>query len=83
MNIGRDMAGTMTNTLILAFIGSGLTMIIYLYSLGLQPFQLYPSAYVATELISGLAASVGMILAIPFTALVSSLFLGRKQTISR
>ena len=78
MNIGRDMVGTMTNTLILAFLGSALTMIIYLYSLGLQPFQLYP-AYVAIELISGLAASVGMILAIPLTTLVSSLFLAKRK----
>ena len=44
MNIGRDMVGTMTNTLILAFLGSGLTLIIYLYSLGLDPHQLISSA---------------------------------------
>lgn len=79
MNIGRDMVGTMTNTLILAFLGAGFTLIIYLYSLGLQPFQLYPSAYVAIELISGVASSVGMILAIPLTAIISALLLkGRK-----
>ena len=40
MNIGRDMVGTMTNTLILAFLGSGFTLILYLYSLGLSPRQL-------------------------------------------
>ena len=40
MNIGRDMVGTMTNTLILAFLGSGLSFIIYRYSLGLDPRQL-------------------------------------------
>ena len=34
-NIGRDMVGTMTNTLILAFLGSGFTLMIYLYSLDL------------------------------------------------
>ena len=79
MNIGRDMVGTMTNTLILAFLGAGFTLIIYLYSLGLQPFQLYPSAYVAIELISGVASSVGMLLAIPLTAIISALLLkGRK-----
>ena len=72
MNIGRDMVGTMTNTLILAFLGSGFTMIIYLYSLGLSRYQLLPSAYVAIELISGLASSIGMILAIPLTALIGA-----------
>ena len=80
MNIGRDMVGTMTNTLILAFLGSGLTLIIYLYSLHLQPFQLYPSSYVALELISGVASSIGMVLSIPVTALLSAFLLGRKKT---
>ncbi|MCR5664053.1 MAG: YibE/F family protein [Oscillospiraceae bacterium] len=77
MNIGRDMVGTMTNTLILAFIGSSFMLTIYLYSLGLSFYNLAPSAYVAVELISGVASSAGMILAIPLTALVSALLLGR------
>ncbi len=72
MNIGRDMVGTMTNTLILAFLGSGFTLILYLCSLGLSRYQLLPSAYVAIELISGLASSIGMILAIPVTALIGA-----------
>ena len=55
MNIGRDMAGTMTNTLILAFLGSGFTLIIYLYSLGLSFYQLSASAYAAIEIISGIS----------------------------
>ena len=33
MNIGRDMVGTMTNTLILALVGSSLVLMIYLLSL--------------------------------------------------
>ena len=78
MNIGRDMVGTMTNTLILAFLGSGFTLIIYLYSLGLARYQLLPSAYMAIELISGLSSSIGMILAIPLTALISAGLIGRK-----
>lgn len=75
MNIGRDMVGTMTNTLILAFIGSSFVMVIYLYSIGLQPYQLLSSAYLATEVISGVASSVGVILSVPITALVSALII--------
>ena len=78
MNIGRDMVGTMTNTLILAFLGSGFTLIIYLYSLGLARYQLLPSAYMAIELIGGLSSSIGMILAIPLTALISAAMLAKK-----
>ncbi|MBO4838515.1 MAG: YibE/F family protein [Lachnospiraceae bacterium] len=79
MNIGRDMVGTMTNTLILAFLGSGFTLIIYLFSLGLGKYQLLSSAYAAVEVISGIASSIGMILAIPLTALISSVLLGKSN----
>lgn len=79
MNIGRDMVGTMTNTLILAFLGSGLTLIIYLYSLGLDPHQLISSAYLATEAVSSIASSIGVILAVPLTAVFTALILDRKK----
>lgn len=79
MNIGQDMVGTMTNTLILAFLGSGFVLTIYLYSLGLSFYQLFPSAYVSIEIISGIASSIGMILAIPLTAMISSLLLKRSD----
>ena len=80
MNIGRDMVGTMTNTLILAFLGSGFVLIIYLYSLGLSFYQLFSSAYASIEVISGISSSIGMILAIPLTALISSALLAREKT---
>ena len=79
MNIGRDMVGTMTNTLILAFLGSGLSFIIYLYSLGLDPRQLISSPYMATEVISGIASSIGVILAVPLTALITSVILAKDK----
>ena len=52
-NIGRDMVGTMTNTLILAFLGSGFTLMIYLYSLDLPWRELMSSSYLALEVVSG------------------------------
>ena len=79
MNVGRDMVGTMTNTLILAFLGSGFTLILYLYSLGLSQNQLFSSAYFATEVISGISSSIGMILSIPITALISTAVLTKEK----
>ena len=70
MNIGRDMVGTMTNTLILAILGSGLTLIVYIYSLGLQPTQLLSSPYISLEAISAIASSIGVMLAVPLTAAI-------------
>ena len=79
MNIGRDMAGTMTNTLILAFLGSGFTLIIYLSSLGLSFYQLFSSAYAAIEIISGISSSIGMILTIPLTAIIASALIKKTE----
>ena len=79
MNIGRDMVGTMTNTLILAFLGSGFTLILYLYSLGLPFRQLMCSAYVSMEVVSGAASSVGVILSIPLTALITAAVFTREK----
>lgn len=67
-NIGRDMVGTMTNTLILAFLGSGFTLIIYIYSLGLPWHELASSTFLALEVVSGVSSAIGVILAVPVTA---------------
>ena len=78
MNIGRDMVGTMTNTLILAILGSGLTLVVYIYSLGLQPWQLLSSAYMSLEAISAVASSIGVMLAVPLTAAICAAAFGKK-----
>ena len=77
MNIGRDMVGTMTNTLILAFLGSGLVLTLYIYSLGLSPHMLMSSAYLSWELVGGISSSVGVILSVPITAAIASRMYGK------
>ncbi len=72
MNIGQDMVGTMTNTLILALLGSDFVLIVYIYSLGLSFNQFLSSSYLAIEVVSSIASSIGVILAIPVTVLFSS-----------
>lgn len=73
MNIGRDMVGTMTNTLILAIIGSGMMLIMYIASLNLPLRQFLTSPYLALELVSSLSSSIGVILTVPLTAFISAL----------
>lgn len=80
MNIGRDMVGTMTNTLILAFLGGEFTLCIFFYARGLTFYHLFSTAFVALETISGLASSIGMILAIPLTAFIASTLIERTST---
>lgn len=78
MNIGRDMVGTMTNTLILAFLGSSFVLIIYLYSMGLSTHQLLSSSFLSIEVISGISSSIGVILSIPITAFISAYAFAKK-----
>lgn len=79
MNIGRDMVGTMTNTLILAFLGGEFAFIMFLYARDLSFYHLFSTAFASLETISGLSASLGMILAIPLTALISSVLITHKK----
>ena len=79
MNIGRDMVGTMTNTLILAFLGSGLVLTLYLYSLGLSRHMLMSSAYLSWELVGGISSSVGVVLSVPITAAIAAWAYGKEK----
>ena len=79
MNIGRDMVATMTNTLILAFLGSGFVTILYLASLGLGFHQLMSSAYLGTEVVSGISSAIGVILAVPVTAVLGAWLFGSRR----
>ena len=72
MNIGRDMIGTMTNTLILAFVGSSLNLIIIMIAAGMQPYQLLNNDDTVMEVIKSAAGSIGLVLAVPLTAAVAS-----------
>ena len=80
MNIGRDMVGTMTNTLILAILGSSTILILYLYSLNLSWNQFMSSSFLAIELISAISSGIGVILAVPLTTLTCALIYGKKET---
>ena len=78
MNIGRDMVGTMTNTLILAFLGSQFALMIFMFARNMTFNHLGSTAFVVMETISGISASIGMVLAIPLTTLISSSLICRK-----
>lgn len=75
MNIGRDMIGTMTNTLILAFAGTSLNIMIIMFIAGMQPYQLINNDDTMMELIRAIAGSLGLVLAVPLTAACSSALL--------
>lgn len=79
MNIGKDMIGTMSNTLIMAFVGSQLDSLLCLLAYGYHGNQLFSSDYLAIEISQGLCATMGVVLSVPVSAIIASLLYVRKN----
>ncbi len=73
IHIGRDMIGTMSNTLVFAFAGGSLTTLLVLISYGTRPNQLLHSDYVALELAHGLCGTCAVILTVPLASLAAAI----------
>ncbi len=67
MRVGRDMMGTDSNTLILAFAGSSVSMLIMDYAYHLPYLQIINSNNIGIALIQGLSGSFGIVLSVPAT----------------
>ncbi len=77
ITIGRDIMGTMANTLVLAYIGCELsaTLLSVVYSSSMR--TLFSREKIVEELLQALVGSIGLLLTIPLTAAVSSaLYMG-------
>ena len=80
MNIGKDVMGTMTNTLILAYVGSSLIVILLFKGIGLETYQIANNTeLVIEEVLRAIAGSFGLVFTIPITALVSAFVMGKKE----
>lgn len=77
MNIGRDIMGTMSNTLILAYTGSSLHLMLLMMAYQIPFLEIINQDMMATEVVRAIAGSMGLILSIPLTVLVAGT-VGRK-----
>ncbi len=66
MNVGKDIMGTMTNTLILAYTGSSLPLLLIASTVPLERVVNLNS--VATEIAAALAGTIGIVSTVPLTA---------------
>lgn len=80
MNIGRDVIGTMTNTLILAYVGGSLTLILLFMASDLSLLEILNKETIAEQIISALAGSMGVVYTVPITSFVYSI-LNKDQVI--
>ena len=82
IEIGKDMIGTMTNTLILAFTGSAFVTLLVFISYQVQLNQLLNSNFLSIEIAQGLCGTFGIVLTIPAASAITAVMLaGRKKRI--
>ena len=70
MNVGRDIIGTMANTLILVYLGGSLPLLMLASNIDLQKF--INLNQVVTEISSALIGSCAIVMCVPITALIAS-----------
>ena len=72
MNIGRDAIGTMSNTLILAYIGGSLALVLLLIAHNRNMLYLFSMEMIAVQVVQAITGSMGILFAVPFTAVFSA-----------
>jgi len=75
MNVGKDIMGTMANTLILAYTGSSIPLLLLFTAYGEDFSKVINLDIIATEIIRALAGSIGLVLCIPLTALAAGMLI--------
>lgn len=79
LNVGRDIMGTMANTLILAYVGAAIPMLLLVMGYEIDWLKMINMDLIATEFVRGIAGSIGLVVAVPITATLSAYFLSARR----
>ena len=79
LNIGRDIMGSMANTLILAYIGTSLSVVLVLGIYSSSLTELFNREMIVVEVLKALAGSFGILFAMPLTAFACATIYLRKE----
>ena len=79
MNVGRAAMGTMTTTLLLAYSGGYIALLMTFMAQGTPIDNILNYKYVAAELLDTIVGSFGLVTVAPFTALTSAWLLTKKK----
>lgn len=69
------MLGTISNTLILAYVGGSLGLVMIIYAYSYQMHQILNMYSMAIEIMRGISGTMGIILTVPITSLIMSVLL--------
>lgn len=72
MRVGRDMMGTDSNTLLLAFVGTEVSQLVLNFAYDLPAAQVLNSNNIGIAVMQGLSGSFGIVLSVPITVLIAS-----------
>lgn len=82
LNIGKDAMSTMTNTLVLAYIGSSLSTVILIMTSSTDLMTIFNRELIVIEVIQALVGSMGILFAIPATSLLSAFVYNPPQNLN-
>ena len=79
MNVGTDILGTMVNTLVFAYLGTELLLVMAVTAPNLNlfrspPVELLSIGIISAEIVRLLAGTLGLVMAIPITAVISAVW---------
>jgi uncharacterized membrane protein len=78
MNVGRSHIAATVNTLVLAYVGASLPLIV-LFAAGRQdPLLIVSGEVVAVEVVRALVGSIGIVAAVPVTTMIAVALIGRR-----
>lgn len=80
MNVGRAAMGTMTTTLLLAYSGGYVALLMVFMAQGTPVWNILNYKYVASEIIDTIVGSFGLVTVAPFTAVTSGYLLTRGKS---
>ena len=79
MNVGRAAMGTMTTTLLLAYSGGYIALLMVFMAQGTPLAHIFNYKYVAAEIIHTVIGSFGLVTVAPFTALCAGVMLAERK----
>ena len=79
LNIGKDIMGSMMNTLIFAYVGASLTIIMLFYGSGTSLIEILNYGFISEEIARSLVGSFGLLATIPLTAVIGGVILSRAK----
>lgn len=81
VRVGKDHIGSLINTLALAYVGTGLPLILLLMQTASSLEFTFNQEVVAAELTRLFIGSIGLVLTVPLTTVIASWYFGKKDTL--